>query len=109
MLARSWAHTKDRSEVSGGGKKPWKQKGNGPRARRFQPFSDLDWRRRSLSVRPKIEFQPEDQSEDETKALFMAFSDKLATGTLLVVDSLDFSEYKTKKLRPCLILSKRKS
>jgi large subunit ribosomal protein L4 len=36
------------------------------------------------------------------KALFMAFSDKLATGTLLVVDSLDFSEYKTKKFAAML-------
>lgn len=96
------AHTKDRSEVSGGGKKPWKQKGTG-RARAGSSRSPI-WIGGGVTFGPTKDrnFSQKINQKMKQKALFMAFSDKLATGTLLVVDSLDFSEYKTKKFAAML-------
>lgn len=90
------ANTKTRGEVSGGGKKPWKQKGTG-RARvgsirspiwrhggiTFGPTSDRNW---SLKINKKA----------KTKALFMSLSDKANDGKLIVVEGMDLENAKTK-------------
>lgn len=90
------ASTKGRSEVSGGGRKPWRQKGTG-RARSGSNTSPL-WRRGGVVFGPK----PRDYSYRVPRkvrklALRMALSAKLRDGQLLVVDDLAFNEIKTKK------------
>ena len=90
------AHTKDRSEVRGGGKKPWRQKGTG-RARQGSirspqwigggiVFGPLKTRNFSLKINKKM----------KQKAMFMALSDKLASNDLIVLDNLEMKESKTK-------------
>ena len=96
------AHTKDRSEVSGGGKKPWKQKGTG-RARVGSSRSPI-WIGGGVTFGPtkNRNFKKKINQKMKQKALFMAFSDKLATNSLLILDNLEFTEYKTKKFNTLL-------
>lgn len=93
------AHTKDRSEVSGGGKKPWKQKGTG-RARAGSSRSPI-WIGGGVTFGPtkNRNFKQKINQKMKQKALFMALSDKFLTKSLVILDNLDFSEYKTKKFQ----------
>lgn len=96
------AHTKDRSEVSGGGKKPWKQKGTG-RARAGSSRSPL-WIGGGITFGPRSNrnFKVKINQKMKQKALFMALSDKIATSSLVVIDNLQMPEYKTKKFNTVL-------
>jgi large subunit ribosomal protein L4 len=96
------AHTKDRSEVRGGGKKPWKQKGTG-RARSGSSRSPI-WIGGGVTFGPTKDrnFKKKINQKMKQKALFMAFSDKLATNSLVILDSLEFKEYKTRKFNEML-------
>lgn len=102
------AHTKDRSEVSGGGKKPWKQKGTG-RARAGSSRSPI-WIGGGVTFGPRKErnFKQKINQKMKQKALFMALSDKVATGTLAVLDNLDFGDYKTKNFNAMLSAVEKK-
>lgn len=102
------AHTKDRSEVSGGGKKPWKQKGTG-RARVGSSRSPI-WIGGGVTFGPtkNRNFKKKINQKMKQKALFMAFSDKFATNSLLILDSLEFTEYKTKKFNTLLTALEKK-
>ncbi len=87
--------TKTRTEVSGGGKKPWKQKGTG-RARAGSSRSPL-WVGGGIAHGP----QPRDYSYTMPKkkrraALRSALSMKLRDGQLRIVDNLDLGEVRTK-------------
>lgn len=87
--------TKTRSEVSGGGRKPWRQKGTG-HARQGSTRSP-QWTHGGVALGPK----PRDYSYTINKkvrrlAIRSALSDKAATGNLIVVESLAMDEYKTK-------------
>ena len=87
--------TKTRSEVSGGGRKPWRQKGTG-HARQGSTRSP-QWTHGGVALGPK----PRDYSYTLNKkvkrlAIKSALSDKAANGNLIVVDSLTMDEYKTK-------------
>lgn len=87
--------TKTRSEVSGGGRKPWRQKGTG-RARQGSIRSP-QWTHGGVALGPK----PRDYSYRLNKkvkrlAILSALSDKAKNGNLIVVDSLAMDEYKTK-------------
>src|SRR3989338_3795579 len=89
------AHTKDRSEVSGGGKKPWKQKGTG-QARHGSKRSPI-WRHGGITFGPRNE---RDYSEKINKkmrmgALVSALSRKAKDGEIILVDSFAFAEPKT--------------
>lgn len=89
------AHTKDRSEVSGGGRKPWKQKGTG-QARHGSTRSPI-WRGGGVALGPR---NARDYSEKVNKkmrrqALFSALSKKAADGEVLFVDKLAFGTPKT--------------
>ena len=96
------ANTKDRSEVSGGGKKPWKQKGTG-RARVGSSRSPL-WIGGGVTFGPtkNRNFKQKINQKMKQKAIFMALSDKVASQTLVVLDNLEFKEYKTKQFNQIL-------
>lgn len=89
------AHTKDRSEVSGGGKKPWRQKGTG-QARHGSTRSPL-WRHGGITFGPRKE---RDYSERLNKkmragALFAVLARKAKDGELILVDEFAISAPKT--------------
>ncbi|MDP2799306.1 MAG: 50S ribosomal protein L4 [Deltaproteobacteria bacterium] len=91
------ASTKSRSEVSGGGCKPWRQKGTG-RARSGSNTSPV-WRRGGAVFGPK----PRDYSYKVPRkvrklALRMALSAKLRDSQMLIVDDFTLDEIKTKKI-----------
>jgi len=96
------AHTKDRSEVRGGGKKPWKQKGTG-RARVGSSRSPI-WIGGGVTFGPTKDrnFKKKINQKMKQKALFMALSDKLITNSLIILDNLEFNEYKTKQFNTLL-------
>jgi len=92
------AHTKDRGEVSGGGKKPWRQKGTG-RARHGSIRSPI-WRGGGVTFGPRKEkvFKKKIPKKMKRKALFMALSDKFNNNLLMVLDQLKLEKTKTKFL-----------
>jgi large subunit ribosomal protein L4 len=102
------AHTKDRSEVRGGGKKPWKQKGTG-RARVGSSRSPI-WIGGGVTFGPTKDrnFKKRINQKMKQKAIFMALTDKLTTKTLVILDKLEFTEYKTKKFNSVLSALEKK-
>lgn len=87
--------TKTRSEVSGGGRKPWRQKGTG-HARQGSTRSP-QWTHGGVALGPK----PRDYSYRINKkvrrlAVLSALSAKAAAGDMIVLDKLAADEYKTK-------------
>ena len=92
---------KTRSEVSGGGRKPWRQKGTG-HARQGSTRAP-QWRHGGIVHAPK----PRDYSYSLNKkvrrlALKSALSDKVANGNMTVIDEFKMDEYKTKTAVACL-------
>jgi len=102
------AHTKDRSEVSGGGRKPWKQKGTG-RARAGSNRSPI-WIGGGVTFGPRSErnFKKKINQKMKQKALFMALSDKVKTNSLVVLDNFTIAEFKTKKFNEVLSAIEKK-
>jgi len=90
------AHTKNRGDVRGGGKKPWRQKGTG-RARHGSTRSPL-WRGGGITFGPRNDenFSRKINKKIKQKALFMVLSSKLQDKELVVVDDLKINEPKTK-------------
>jgi len=91
-----WADTKDRGEVSGGGKKPWKQKGTG-RARHGSIRSPL-WKGGGVTFGPLTERNYKTKINRKVRRLAtkMVFSDKVQSDNFLVVDEFSFVDLKTK-------------
>ena len=86
---------KGRSEVSGGGKKPWRQKGTG-RARQGS-IRAAQWRHGGVVFAPKPRSYAKRMNNKEVKlAMRSALSAKLADGELIVVDKFDFEQPSTK-------------
>ena len=95
------AATKTRGLISGGGRKPWRQKGTG-RARSGSTRSPL-WRHGGTIFGP----QPRDYSYKMPKkawrrALTLAVSDRALNGKMIVVESLELAEPKTKLAKAAL-------
>ena len=89
--------TKTRSEVSGGGKKPWKQKGTG-RARQGSTRSP-QWTHGGIALGPKPRtFHVSVNKKVKRIALKSALSAKLADNEIIVVDGLKATEYKTRPM-----------
>ena len=93
--------TKTRSEVRGGGIKPWRQKGTG-RARQGS-IRATQWIKGGIALGPK----PRDyyytiNKKERQLALKSALSDKVLNESLIVLDSLTLGGYKTKTVVDCL-------
>lgn len=96
------AHTKNRGEVSGGGKKPWQQKGTG-RARHGSTRSPL-WRHGGVTHGPRNDkdFERKINKKMKAKALYTILSAKYKNGQILFVDELAFTAPKTKVAKETL-------
>lgn len=94
--------TKGRSEVSGGGKKPWRQKGTG-RARQGS-IRATQWVGGGVPFGPTPRSHNKRTNKKEVKlAMRSVLSGKLADGELFLVDAIDFGdEPKTKKAKALL-------
>lgn len=91
------AHTKTRSDVSGGGAKPWKQKGTG-RARAGSNRSPI-WRKGGVAFGPRQHsYRQELPRAKSRKALAHALSSRAADGSLRVVEKLALDGAKTKQV-----------
>ena len=91
------ANTKTRAEVSGGGRKPWRQKGTG-RARQGS-IRAPQWFKGGIALGPK----PRDYSytlnkKEKRLAIKSVLSSKVLENNLVVVDTLSFDEIKTQKM-----------
>lgn len=96
------AHTKFRGEVSGGGKKPWKQKGTG-RARHGSNRSPI-WRGGGVTHGPRAEkvYAVKINRKMRAAALASVLSRKFADGEVIFVESLAWSAPKTKDAKQAL-------
>lgn len=89
------AHTKDRGEVRGGGKKPWAQKGTG-RARHGSSRSPI-WRGGGVAHGPRNDknYSIKINRQARQKALLVALSRKFKDGEVIFVDRIEFENPKT--------------
>ncbi|MDI6882992.1 MAG: 50S ribosomal protein L4 [Patescibacteria group bacterium] len=96
------AHTKDRGEVKGGGRKPWRQKGTG-RARHGSIRSPL-WKGGGVTFGPTKDkvFKKKIPKKMKRKALFMALSAKAKDNLLILLDKLKIEKPKTKEIAEIL-------
>ncbi len=97
------AHTKDRSEVRGGGRKPWAQKGTG-RARHGSIRSPL-WKGGGVTFGPRIESITKRSipAKMRKSAMRAVLSDRVGAGKFVVIDGFDaLATPSTKKLSALL-------
>jgi len=96
------AHTKDRGEVRGGGKKPWKQKGTG-RARHGSSRSPI-WVGGGVTFGPTKErnFSKKINKKMKQKALFQVLSQKMRDGEIIFVNPFSLEAPKTKDAKAFL-------
>lgn len=89
--------TLTRSEVSGGGRKPWRQKGTG-RARQGSTRSP-QWTHGGIALGPKPRSYRTNLNKKQRRvALISALTDKVNNGKLIVVDDIKLDTYKTKAM-----------
>ena len=89
--------TLTRTEVSGGGRKPWRQKGTG-RARQGSTRAP-QWTHGGVALGPKPrDYRVAMNKKTKRVALFSALSAKVAAGELVVVDSIKTEGYSTKTM-----------
>ncbi|MFH1694461.1 MAG: 50S ribosomal protein L4 [Patescibacteria group bacterium] len=95
---RPWAHAKDRSEVRGGGKKPWRQKGTG-RARHGSIRSPI-WKGGGVTHGPSKDrvFTLKINKKMRQKAMFSILSRRFKDGEVKIVENMEIAEPKTKLL-----------
>ena len=93
------AHTKNRGEVSGTGKKPWQQKGTG-RARHGSRRSPI-WRTGGVAHGPRTDksYDRKVNTQARRKALYTVLSAKLRDGEVLFLDSVSMKAPKTKEAK----------
>ena len=95
---RVLAKVKDRSEVRGGGKKPWRQKGTG-RARHGSIRSPI-WKGGGVTHGPTAErnYKRKINIKMQRKALFFVLSEKFRRKQVIILDSLNIKNAKTREL-----------
>jgi len=91
------AHTKGRGEVSGGGRKPWRQKGLG-KARHGSTRSPI-WVGGGVAHGPRNDkdFSRKVNAKAKKKAFYTVLSQKFRDNEILFLDKVDFSKPKTKE------------
>lgn len=93
--------TLTRTEVSGGGKKPWRQKGTG-HARQGSTRAP-QWTHGGVALGPKPRtYKVKMNKKIKRLAMFSALSAKVAGGEMIVVDEIKTAEYKTKTMAKML-------
>ena len=99
---QSLAHTKTKGEVRGGGKTPWTQKGTG-RARQGSTRNP-QWVGGGVAFGPRSErdYTKKINAKTKRKALLMVLSDKVADDKLVLVESLEAKNGKTKEVNKVL-------
>ncbi len=99
----SIANTKTRGEVSGGGKKPWQQKGTG-RARHGSTRSPI-WVGGGIAHGPRSDknYDRKINKKAKTKALYTILSKKFKDGEVLFIDSLSFAVPKASQAKNTLM------
>jgi len=92
------AHTKTKGEVSGGGKKPWRQKGTG-RSRHSSIRSPL-WRGGGTVFGPRNDkvWKQKINKKMARKSLLMALSSKAKEENIVVLEDLKLNEVKTREV-----------
>ena len=97
-LRQVGAHTKNRSEVRGGGRKPWRQKGTG-RARHGSTRSPI-WKGGGVSGGPRNEavYEKIVPAKMRKKALSMVLSEKVKKNLFIVMDEFNTEKAKTKDM-----------
>ena len=91
------ANTKTRAEVSGGGRKPWRQKGTG-RARQGS-IRAPQWFKGGIALGPKPRsYSYKINKKERQLAIRSVLSSKVLENNLVVVDNLEFKEIKTKNM-----------
>ena len=89
--------TLTRTEVSGGGKKPWRQKGSG-RARQGSTRAP-QWTHGGVALGPKPRlYKVKLNKKVKRVAMFSALSSKVSENDLIVIDKIEASEFKTKTM-----------
>lgn len=96
------AHTKDRGEVRGGGRKPWRQKGTG-RARHGSNRSPI-WKGGGVTFGPRNEkvYSNIIPKKTKRKALLMVLSSKVKNKQFILLDELKLTDGKTKQMAEIL-------
>ncbi len=108
---RPWAHAKDRSEVRGGGRKPWRQKGTG-RARHGSIRSPI-WRGGGKAHGPLKErdYSQKINKKMRRQAILSVLSKKVKDGEFKVFENFEVKDQKTKELakilKPLVALKKK--
>ena len=93
--------TLTRTEVSGGGRKPWRQKGTGHA--RQGSIRAPQWYHGGVALGPKPrEYGFRLNKKERQLAIRSALSSKVLDGALIVLDALTVDEYKTKTVVNCL-------
>ena len=93
--------TLTRTEVSGGGKKPWRQKGTG-RARQGSTRAP-QWTHGGIALGPKPRtYRTELNKKAKRVALYSALSAKVANGDMIVLDEIKTETYSTKTMKTML-------
>ena len=93
--------TLTRTEVSGGGKKPWRQKGSG-RARQGSTRAP-QWTHGGIALGPKPRlYKVKLNKKVKRVAMFSALSSKVSENEFIVIDKIEASEYKTKTMAKML-------
>ena len=95
---KSTASTKTRSEVSGGGRKPWRQKGTGNA--RQGSIRATQWRGGGIvfGPTPNKNYKKKQNKKERRLAILSALSYKAKDNELIIVDAIDFKTNKTKEM-----------